>query len=81
MHWAAVVNNMNSKIKKNTLNIPIYEKFNLTIDEACQYFNIGRDKMYELAKISGNKFILHNGRTILIKRKLFEKYLEQNIYI
>ena len=29
--------------------IPISEKFTLTIQEASAYFNIGRDKLYELA--------------------------------
>lgn len=61
--------------------IPIYEKFNLTIEEASQYFNIGRDKLYELTKQNGCKFVLYNGRNILIKRTLLEKYLEQNTYI
>lgn len=61
--------------------VPIYEKYNLTIAEASEYFNIGRDKLYELAKEDGCKFIIHNGRNILIKRILFEKYLEQITYI
>ncbi len=63
------------------LYIPISEKFNLTIEEASHYFNIGRDKLYELVNEDGCKYVLHNGRNILIKRKLFEKYLEQNTYI
>lgn len=62
-------------------NIPISEKFNLTITEASEYFNIGRDKLYELAKEDGCKFVIHNGRSILIKRKVLEKYLEQVAYI
>ena len=61
--------------------IPIHEKYNLTITEASEYFNIGRDKLYELAKEDGCKFTIHNGRNILIKRKMFEKYLEQISYI
>ena len=60
---------------------PINEKFNLTIAEASEYFNIGRDKLYELAKEDGCKFVIHNGRSILIKRKVLEKYLEQVAYI
>lgn len=68
----------NKEIKKY---IPISEKFNLTIEEASKYFNIGRDKLYELVKEEGCNYVLHNGRSILIKRKLFEKYLEQSIYI
>lgn len=61
--------------------IPISEKCNLTIKEASEYFNIGRDKLYALTKENGCKFVLYNGRNILIKRKQFEKYLEQNTYI
>ena len=61
--------------------VPINEKFNLTIAEASEYFNIGRDKLYELAKEDGCKFVIHNGRSVLIKRKAFEKYLEQVAYI
>lgn len=61
--------------------VPIHEKYNLTIEEASQYFNIGRDKLYELVNEDGCKFVLHNGRNILIKRKTFEKYLEQNLYV
>ena len=61
--------------------IPISQKFNLTISEACEYFNIGRDKLYELVKNDGCNFVLHNGRNVLIKRALFEKYLETISYI
>ena len=66
---------------KNNIYVPINEKINLTIQEASQYFNIGRDKLYKLAKEDGCTFVLHNGRNILIKRKMFEKYLDQNKYI
>jgi len=62
-------------------NIPIHEKYALSIDEACQYFSIGRDKMYELVKQEGCPYALHNGRTLLVKRKAMEKYLEQMYYI
>lgn len=63
-----------------SIEIPIYQKQNLTIEEASAYFNIGRDKLYELAK-NNEKFVLRNGRIILFKRKIFEKYLEQVLYI
>jgi len=61
--------------------ISIAEKYTLTITEACEYFNIGRDKLYDLAKEDGCKFVIHNGRCILIKRKALEKYLDQVAYI
>ena len=61
--------------------IPINEKYNLTILEASEYFNIGRDKLYELTKEDGCKYVIHNGRNVLIKRQAFEKYLEQVSFI
>ena len=64
-----------------TQKVPISEKYNLTISEASEYFNIGRDKLYELTRKDGCKFVIHNGRNVLIKRKAFEKYLEQIAYI
>lgn len=74
-----------ARIKRNKAEVPIYEKFILTIEEASQYFNIGRDKLYELAKEDaskeGGKFVLYNGRNILIKRKSFERFIDQKTYI
>ena len=61
--------------------LPSNEKFNLTIPEASVYFNMGRDKLYKLAKEDGNNYTLRNGKTILIKRKMFEKYLENKTYV
>ena len=68
----------NKKVKEQ---IPISEKYILTIEEAREYFNIGRDKLYELTKDEGCKFVIYNGRNILIKRKAFEKYLDTISYI
>ena len=65
----------------STTKVRLSEKFNLTVSEAIIYFNIGRDKLYELAKENGNDYTLHNGKTILFKRKQLEKYLEKRSYI
>lgn len=61
--------------------IPIKDKYTLTISEASEYFNIGRDKLYELVKEDGNNYTLHNGKNILIKRQQLERYLENKSYI
>lgn len=61
--------------------VPISEKFNLTISEASVYFNIGRDKLYELAKDNKNDYTLHNGKTILFKRKQLEEFFKTKSYI
>lgn len=67
--------------RHNMKSVPINEKFTLTVQEASSYFNIGRDKLYELAKEEGNTYTLHSGKTILFKRERFEKYLENKSYI
>ena len=67
--------------RRNMIKLSPEEKFNLTINEASAYFNIGRDKLYERAKEEGNIYTLHNGKTILFKREQFEKYLENKSYI
>lgn len=61
--------------------VPISEKYLLTIEEARAYFNIGRDKIYELAKIRGAEYVVHNGRNILINRQKLEEYLLEERYI
>lgn len=66
----------------NVNSIPIWEKITLTVEEAAQYSNIGINKIYELTNNPMCKFVLHVGnKKRLIKRREFEKYLEQNIEI
>lgn len=56
-------------------SVPIYQKVNLTIDEAVALTNIGRNKIYELVKEGNCDFTLQVGKKILIKREPFVKYL------
>jgi len=66
----------------DTMDIPVWEKVALTIDEAAAYSNIGITKLYELTNQPRCSFILHVGtRKRLIKRKEFEKYISQSIEI
>ena len=60
-------------MRMNNRAIPIADKYALTIPEACEYFGLGRDKLYELCRQDGCRFVIHNGRNLLIKRKAFEK--------
>lgn len=56
--------------------IPIWEKVTLTIEEAAQYSNIGRDRLYEMTNNPMCPFVLFvSDRKRLIKREAFEKYL------
>lgn len=65
----------------NVNSIPIWEKITLTVEEAAQYSNIGINKIYELTNNPMCKFVLHVGKKRLVKRREFEKYLEENIEI
>ena len=59
------------------VEVPIWEKYTQTVDEAAVYFRIGQNKLREI--INRNKdadYILWNGNRPQIKRKLFEKYID-----
>lgn len=55
--------------------IPIYQKVNLTVEEAAALTNIGKTKIYELVKEKDCDFSLQIGKKTLIKREPFTKYL------
>ena len=55
--------------------LSIAEKAMLTIEEAAKYSNIGQGKIRELTKDPRCNFVLHSGRNVLIKRKIFEDFL------
>lgn len=55
--------------------IPVWEKSNLTLEEASQYFNIGINKLRELTEPSNCPFVLWVGNKRLIKRKQLDAYL------
>lgn len=56
--------------------IPIWEKLNITIEEAANYSGIGIHKIRELMKEKDCDFVLKVGTNKnLIKRIKFEKYI------
>lgn len=65
-------------VLKRKEEVPVYRKYNLTILEAVQYFNIGEKN---LRKIVANNptadYILMVGNKILLKRELFEKFIDE----
>lgn len=56
--------------------VPIWEKANLTLEEAAAYYGIGINKLRALTDIDHCPYVLWVGSKRLIKRKAFEKYLE-----
>lgn len=60
-----------------TNEIPYWEKYMLTLREAAEYFHIGEKKMRQIVddNLDAN-FLLESGNRIMIKRRLFEEYLD-----
>ncbi|MBQ4516613.1 MAG: hypothetical protein II978_07475 [Clostridia bacterium] len=57
-------------------NIPIHKKYGLTIEEAAEFSCIGTHKLREIiANDSSLEFVLHKGNQVVIKLRLFEKWL------
>lgn len=64
--------------------VPIWEKYLLTVKEASIYFNIGENKLYRITNEhldSEYKFIIQNGSRIMINRKKFEEFLNNSTSI
>ncbi len=57
--------------------IPIWEKANLTLEEAAAYSNIGINRLRELSDGDQCPFVLFVGNKRLIKRKQFDAYLAE----
>ena len=58
--------------------INIKDKYLLTIKEAALYFNIGENKLRELTNDYNCSFVIWNGNKRLIKRKEFERFLDDS---
>ena len=61
--------------------IPIWQKSNLTLDEAAAYSGIGVNKLRDITNDESCKFVLWIGNKRLIKRRLFDLFIEQTYSI
>ena len=57
--------------------IPIWEKSNLTLEEAAAYSGIGINKIRFLSDKEDCEFVLWVGTKRLIKRKKLDEYIER----
>lgn len=58
-------------------DIPIWEKYTLTIEEAARYFRIGEGKLRRLAeKKPTPEWVVMNGNRVQVKRKVFERMID-----
>ena len=61
--------------------VPIWEKSNLTLEEAAAYSGIGVNKLRELTDNKDCDFVLWVGKKRLIKRKKLDEYCERMFLI
>ena len=59
--------------------VPIWEKSNLTLEEAATYSGIGINKLREITNERGCNFVLFVGTKRLIKRRLLDAYIEKTV--
>lgn len=59
-------------------DIPVSERYCLSIKESAQYYRIGEKKLRRLAEQNPNAdWLIKNGNRIQIKRKQFEKIIDK----
>lgn len=62
---------------EDNMNVPIWEKYTLTIEEAAKYFRIGENKLRKLAEENRTAgWVIQNGNRIQIKRRQLEKVID-----
>ena len=61
--------------------VPIWQKANLSMEEAAAYFGIGINKLREMTNDENCPFVLWNGSKRMIKRRALEQYLEHTYSI
>ena len=78
---AGIRKRQNFEERKNIMEkkkeVPIWEKYALTVDEATLYFNIGENKLRDLIREPDCEFVLYVGRKALIKRTVLEEFLRK----
>ena len=76
-----VINNNTSKNEGGKVmnkGVPVWEKYALTITEAAMYFRIGENKLRSIVEENKDSdFVVKIGNRSLIKRKLFEEFLNK----
>ncbi|MEI3611435.1 excisionase [Pseudogracilibacillus sp. SO30301A] len=60
------------------IDVPIWERYTLTIEEAAKYFRIGENKLRRFAEENKHaSWLIMNGNRVQIKRKQFEKVIDK----
>ena len=72
-----VIHRWSRRKEQRMKEVPIWEKSNLTLEEAAAYSGIGINKLREITNERNCNFVLFVGSKRLIKRRLFDAYIEK----
>uniref|UniRef100_UPI0038CD2924 excisionase n=1 Tax=Parablautia muri TaxID=2320879 RepID=UPI0038CD2924 len=61
--------------------VPVWIKSNLTLEETAAYSGIGINRIREISNDENCPFVLWVGNKRLIKRRLFDAYIEKQYSI
>lgn len=64
-----------------TIEVPVWEKSNLTVEEAAAYSGIGINRIKDLTNDEECPFVLWVGNKRLIKRKRFDDFIDKQFSI
>ena len=68
------------ELKKELLQIPWWNKYTLSVQEAAEYFGFSDKKVRKIIDEHENEsFILWNGTRPRIKRRLFEQFIDEKV--
>jgi len=63
---------------RETTEIPLWQKYTFSVEEASKYFRIGHAKLRRLINENEDAdFVLWNGNRPQIKRKQFEEFVDK----
>ncbi len=66
-----------SSLKEKSIT-PLWLRYTLTIREAADYFHIGEKRMRRIVEANPYaNYIVMNGNRAMIKRKVFEQYIDE----
>lgn len=61
----------------NHQQVPIWQQYTMTIEEASRYFRIGESKLRKFVEEhKDTDWVIMNGNRVQIKRKQFEKLID-----
>lgn len=64
------------------MEVPIWHKYSLSIQEAAEYYGIGEKRLRSITyEHRGEDFLIEIGTHVRIKRRLFEEFLDRSAVV